>query len=475
MEPGPTTPAPSPGRRRAGLVMAPLAFVSLHVAPLGLAPEAQAMAALFSAVVIAWVTEVIPIAATALLVGPGLVASGICDARTAFASYADPLLFLFVGGFFIARAMMRHGLDRRLALAFAGAGWVRGQPRAIRFAFLLAGVVLSMWVSNTATTAILAPILLGTFAGPSTDEERQGGLLTLAYGCSVGGLGTLVGSPPNLITARFLGEARGTDFGFIEWMKVGLPAALLMALLVYFVSLRLLPPGEGARDVERETRPWSRGERVTALAFALAVVGWMAPGLLKSAGFEAGRALSAALPGGAVALLASLPLFLFDDDDRRPVLPWDDAARIDWGIIMLFGGGIALGTQMFATGLAAVLAQGFVAATGVEGMWTLTVLVTVFTIFFTEVCSNTASANMLVPLVLAICVELDVDPTAPALGVGLAASCAFMLPIATGPNAIVFGTGLVPLPTMMRKGAVLNLLGALLIVALLRVVVPLAY
>lgn len=453
-------------------MLVPLTFVGLHLAPLDLEPEAQAMAALFVAVVIAWVTEVVPIAVTALMVGPGLVASGICDAKTAFKSYADPLLFLFVGGFFIARAMMRHGLDRRLALRFAGAGWVRGRPRRVRLAFLSAGVVLSMWVSNTATTAILAPILLGTFDDESTEGERQGSLLTLAYGCSVGGLGTLVGSPPNLITARFLGEAKGTGFGFVDWMMVGLPMALLGALMIYLVSLRLLPTGVGERDVTRETRPWSRGEKVTALAFVIAVVGWMTPGVLKSAGFEVGRQLAAALPGGAVALLASLPLFLFRDDDERMVLPWEDAARIDWGIIMLFGGGIALGTQMFATGLAEVLAQGFVEATGVRDVWTLTVLVTVFTIFFTEVCSNTASANMLVPLVLAICLELGVDPTAPALGVGLAASCAFMLPIATGPNAIVFGTGLIPLPTMMRKGAALNVLGALLIVAVLRVLVP---
>lgn len=453
---------------RLGRLLAPAVFAAIWWAPLDLETPAHRLAAIFGAVIVLWITEALPIAVTALLVAPAMIVTGVCDARTAFAPYADPLLFLFVGGFFIARAMARHGLDRRIAAAIVGAPWVGARPRRIRLAFMLAGVLLSMWISNTATTAILLPILVGTFSERTPPEAAEGNVLAMAYACSVGGLGTLVGSPPNLITARLLSET-GVEFGFVRWMTFGLPAALLLTAVTYLVLGHLAPTPAGETPVEVEVAergPWSRGERVTALAFALAVVGWMVPGLLKAAGLELGATLAAALPGGAVALLAASVLFALTDEEGERVLPWSDATQIDWGIIMLFGGGISLGSQMVETGLAEAIGRGFIAATGIESLFALTVTVTVFTIFFTEACSNTASANMIVPLVLGVAVQLGVDPVPPALAVGLAASCAFMLPIATGPNAIAYGSGLVRPRTMMRVGFALNLVCAAVIVGL---------
>lgn len=464
------------------MALAPAALLVLWLAPLPLEPEAHRLAAIFAAVVIAWVTEALPIPVTALLIAPAMVLAGVTDAKTAFAPYADPLLFLFVGGFFIAKAMTRHGLDRRIAKALVSVPGVAGRPRRVRLAFMVAGLLLSMWISNTATTAILLPILIGTFGSKSDAKGEAGGILAVAYACSIGGLGTLVGSPPNLITARFLDSLPGVEFGFVEWMMLGLPSALVMMLFAYGLSLVQAPlPATDAHgtteskgdDLPVSRRPWNRGEYFTALAFALAVLGWIVPGVWKATGSELGRAVASALPGGAVALLAASVLFAGRDEKGERVLPWQEAAHIDWGIIMLFGGGISLGTQMFDTGLAAALSRGFVAATGIEGLWTLTALVTVFTIFFTEVCSNTASANMLVPLVVAVANELEVSPLPPALAVGLAASCAFMLPIATGPNAIAFGTGRIPLPTMMRSGWWLNVACAFGVFLLLRLLLPL--
>ncbi|MEM9071637.1 MAG: SLC13 family permease [Myxococcota bacterium] len=443
---------------RIGLLLAAAAFAAIWWSPLPLEPEAHRLAAVFGAIVVLWISEALPIAVTALLIAPAMIATGVCDARAAFAPYADPLLFLFVGGFFIARSMARHGLDRRIARAVVGGRWVAGRPARIRLAFMFAGVLLSMWISNTASTAILVPILLG-----AADEEAGGDVLAVAYACSLGGLGTLVGSPPNLITARMLDEA-GHPFGFVDWMAIGLPTALLLTLMVFFLMQRLAPPKAIMSDGGEKRRPWSRGEKVTALAFGLAVVGWMVPGLLKAGGLEIGRTLSAALPGGSVALLAASVLFVFTDTEGERVLPWNEAVKIDWGIIMLFGGGLALGKQMVETGLAEAMGRGFVAATGITELWILTIVVTVFTIFFTEVCSNTASANMIVPLVIAVAVEMDVNPVPPTLAVGLAASCAFMLPIATGPNAIAYGTGTVTQRTMMRTGLWLNLTSAAVIV-----------
>ncbi|MCB9602049.1 MAG: DASS family sodium-coupled anion symporter [Sandaracinus sp.] len=453
------------GWSRYGLAVAVVAALGVAFAPLGLEPVAQRLAAVFVAIVILWVTEALPVPVTALLIAPLLVATGVTDAKTAFAPYADPLLFLFVGGFFIARAMARHGLDRRLAEALVTSRWVDGRPRRMRFAFMAAAALLSMWISNTATAAILAPIVLGTF---DEDDPRAGGaLLGVAYACSLGGLGTVVGSPPNGITVRLLEQQADVAFGFLDWMAVGVPAMVLLFGLAYALSVRISPPGDAAERVKRDRGAWSRGEKATATAFGLAVIGWSVPELLETFGVPGGEALSKALPGGAVAIFAASVLFVWRDEKSEPVLPWSDAIRIDWGIILLFGGGISLGKQLFETGLAEVLARGFVAATGIESAFALLLAVTVFTIFFTEVCSNTASANMLVPIAIAIAKEIGVSPVPPALAVGLAASCAFMLPIATGPNAVVFGTGRVRQSDMMRKGLLLNLLAAVALVGLL--------
>ncbi|MGD8316637.1 MAG: DASS family sodium-coupled anion symporter, partial [Myxococcales bacterium] len=453
-------------RRKVGLVLAPALFLACWFAPLGLEPRAQRLAAIFAAVLVSWITEVVPIAVTALLIGPAMIVAGVTDSRTAFAPYADPLIFLFIGGFFIAKAMTRHGLDRRIARALTQLRLVRGSPIRVRIAFMTAAVVLSMWISNTATAAILIPILLGTL--PDDGDTRSGSVLAIAYAASVGGMGTLIGSPPNFITVRFLQEQAGARIDFVQWLGIGVPASLALVLVVGLVLQRLSPPPPVEADPSHVDSPWSRGEKVTALCFGLAVAGWTLPGVLRALGAPHAEAIARALPIGAVAILAAFPLFLVRDaDGHSPVLPWHDAARIDWGLILLFGGGLSLGAQMFDTGLAAAISHWFLDVTGIRSLWGLTAALIVFTIFFTEACSNTASSNMIVPLAIAAAVELEVSPLAPALAVGLSASCAFMLPIATGPNAVAYGTGLVTMPQMMRAGFVLNIVAALTLLAVL--------
>ncbi len=466
-----------PGRiRRWAALLAPVGAALVWSMDLGLEPKAHSLAGIFVAVIVLWVTEIVPIAVTALAIAPAMVLLGVCDEKQAFAPYADPLLFLFVGGFMIARSMTRHGLDRRIALGLVSLRIIRGVPTRVRAAFMMSALLISMWISNTATTAILVPILLGLLddhAGGADRRSQTGSLLAVAYAASLGGLGTPVGSPPNLIAMRFLEEA-GHRLSFFDWMSLGLPVAILLTIATFVLFQRPFPPMiVGAGDAPREAKPWSRGERVTAFAFGIAVVGWMTPGILDAAGASFAHAVDDALPGGVVAIVAASVLFFVPDTGgREPVLPWHDAVRIDWGLILLFGGGISLGKQMFDTGLAEAISRGFVALTGVHDLWTLTALVTVFTIFFTETCSNTATSNMLSPLVVAVASELGVSPVPPVLGVGLAASCAFMLPIATGPNAIVYGTGRVDQPTMIRMGFWLNLVAAALIFVLLRILCP---
>lgn len=466
-------------RSWAGYAGAPAAFIGLWVAPLPVPQDAHRLAAIFGAVLVAWVTEVVPIAVTALLIAPLLIICGVAGAEEAFAFYADPLLYLFVGGFFIAEAMSEHKLDQRIAKTILTSRWVAGVPSRVRIALMIAGGLLSMWISNTAATAILVPILLKMLSKKKgKDRTAVGGLLSLAYACSAGGLGTLVGSPPNLITIRLLNET-GAHFGFLDWLKIGAPAGLLVCIAIWVVARFMHPVEDGAigasiGDLFEEVSPrWSRGEIVTAIAFGLAVIGWIAPGVARAINHPAADEINRLLHPGVVALVASSILFIFPGKPEQRVLSWKRAAGIDWGIILLFGGGIALGTQLVDTGLAGAMSRGFVELSGIETLWSLTAVACVFTIFFTEICSNTASANMLVPLVIGIAVELGVSPVPPALAVGLAASCAFMLPIATGPNAIAYSTGRVSQAEMMKVGLVLNVICAILVYLVVRLLCPL--
>lgn len=464
-------------RERLGLWLAPSLATLLWFAPLGLTAPQQRLLAIFIATITLWICESLPLATTALLIGPALTIAGVTDAQSAFAPYAAPLLFVFVGGFMIARAMTRHGLDRRIALAIVASPIVQGSSGRLRAAFVLAGAVLSMWISNTATAAILTPILMGLFTSEreqsSASRPMVGGLLCIAYTCSIGGLGTPVGSPPNLIAMNFLREA-GHGIAFFDWVAISLPlvAVMLVGALLWMNHLYPLA-GVPPINIRRDPRPWTRGELITSLSFSVAVVGWMTPGLFKLFSWPGADWLASHLHSGAVAMVAAGLLFVFRDEHDQRVLEWPEATKIDWGIIMLFGGGISLGKQMFDTGLAEIISKKFVALTGVTDLWVLTALVAVFTIFFTETCSNTATSNMLAPLVIATAAELGVSPVPPVLAVGLAASCAFMLPIATGPNAVVYGTGRIGMLDMIKAGFGLNIFCVVVIVVGLRLLCPL--
>lgn len=463
---------------RLGAWLTPTVFVLLWILPLPLEPKAHRLSAIVGAVLVAWVTEVIPIAATALLIAPALVVCGIAPAKKAFSAYADPILFLFVGSFFAARAMTRHGLDRRLASSLLSLPFIQGAPSRVRLALTVGAMLASMWISNTGTTAILLPVFLGVL--PLRDGVRApttfaaGTLLTMAHGSTTGGIATLVGTPPNAITARIL-DGAGARVGFLDWMKLGVPMALALTALVYLVVGRLLPAERDAETTSFSAAhgPLSRAEKVTAVSFALAVIGWITPDLAHVAGAPFASALSAHLEPGAVALMAASILFMVPaEKGGERVLTWRDAVQIEWGLIFLFGGGIALGEAMFETGLAGVLGEGFLRLTGVTNLWTLTFAMIVSAVVLTEICSNTAAANMLVPLAIGAAAELGVSPIPPALGVGIAASCGFMLPVATGPNAIAYGTGLVSAHQMIRVGVWLDILSTFVIFTLLYLLCP---
>lgn len=481
-------------RRAVGLVLGPAACaLLLAFPPDGLPSPAARLSAVVAWVLVWWITEPVPIPVTALL-GPALtVVLGVWGAREAFAPFGDPIIFLFLGSFLLAEAMSVHGVDRRVATSLLSSRLVGGSPgRAVTaFAVLAAGA--SMWLSNTATTAMLYPIALGVLAalsrkaragseGPS--RYATGLLLVCAYGSSIGGVGTPVGTPPNLVALGQLKTLAGITVPFLSWMLLAVPisAAVLVFALLY-VRVFVVREPAGARrpgapfEVSREgTSPMSPGEKAATAAFALAAFLWVVPGLLSLAGGRfgaAGKAISEALPESVVALLAGTLLFLLPGGGGRRALTWEEAARIDWGTLLLFGGGLSLGGAMFKTGLAETFGRALTDATGARSTVALTFLFSVFAIWFTEVTSNTATATMLVPLAIASARAAGVSPLEPAIGCAIGCSMAFMLPVATPPNAIVYGSGLVPIGRMARTGFWMNVGSSILVPLGVLLLVPL--
>jgi sodium-dependent dicarboxylate transporter 2/3/5 len=486
------------GRRTLGLALGPLLFALVLLLPLDLEPEQHRLAAVLVFVVTFWVSEAIPIPVTAVL---GLALAVLINAAPkpegddttadlVFGAFSSSTIFLFIGGFIIAEAMMVHGLARRFAfrvLALRGVG--RSTYRTI-IAFGTIAVLLSAFISNTAATAMLFPIALGimaTLSGMVADRAegdvdpsrlRFGTALMLmtAYGASVGGLLTPIGSPPNLIGREFIENETGTTISFFEWVLTAAPIVALMFVVLCVVLIALNRPEvrhiEGAEGYIAEERaklgPLSRGERNTLIAFAVAVTLWILPGAVGLfAGDESSiyKDVLQRFDEGVVAILAASLLFLLPVDwaQRKFTLNWNQAVRIDWGTIVLFGSGIALGTLLSETGLAKVMGDSLADALGVSSLISITLISVVIAVVISETTSNTASVAIVVPIVIPIATSAGVDPLIPAFAAIFGASYGFMLPVSTPPNAIVYGSGMVPITKMIRSGAVFDVVGVVLI------------
>ena len=464
--------------RRHGFWLGPAAAVLVYALAGGLEPGQRVLSAVMVFCAVYWITEPIPMAATALVAAALCVVTGVASDKEAFAAFGNPLLFLFVGSFFLAEAMQVHGLGQRLADAVSRVA--RGRLSLV-IALSGSACVMSMWMSNVAATAVTLPIAVA--AAAATGDKRLGTALVLAvaYGASVGGIATPVGTPPNLIGIGAL-RAAGHDVEFLRWMTLCVPMAVLMLAALWLVLGATLGIRAGQplpRAEERARRPWSRGEISVVAAFGVAIVGWLTPGV-----FEVAAPTSAAtawlkdhLTEEVVALLAGCSLFVLPGhargDEPRPVLTWREAAGIDWGVILLFGGGILLGALAKTTGLSVVWGEAMIGLTGADSTWTLTALVTAASIILSEATSNTATATLAAPLAISLAEAAGVSVVPPALGATLGASFGFMLPISTGPNAMAYATGLVRVPQMMRAGIVFDVLGFLIILGGLRLLCPL--
>lgn len=482
-------------RQTVGLILAPLVLVGMIAAPIPIAEEAHKMAGILAMVVVLWITEALPLSVTALL-GPTLaIILQVAPARAALAPFADPIIFLFIGALILAEAMFVHGLDRRIA--FSALSWKFVGSSAGRILVVYGGVAtaLSMWISNTATTAMMFPIGLSIVAHVS--EANRGRnvagfatamMLITAFGASIGGLATPVGTPPNLIGIGMIERIEGTDIGFLNWMGLGVPAVIVMfaalCAVFYFLAVRGTHVGDsGTEVVQRELArlgAMTRGERNVLIAFGATVALWVAPGVFALVGAgdaPFARTYAAAMPEGVAAMVGAVLLFLIPVNwrARQFTLTWDQASQIDWGIILLYGGGLALGTLSFETGLAEAIGRGITATLPSPDTTSLTILFTATAILLSETTSNTAAANMIIPVAIAVSEAAGVRAIEPALGATLGASMGFMMPVSTPTNAIVYSSGYIPIGQMMRYGIILDILGFFVITAVVLGLAPLVF
>jgi sodium-dependent dicarboxylate transporter 2/3/5 len=488
------------GRRTIGLFLAPVVALIFLAMPLDIPPSQQTLAGLLLGVIVLWVTEPVPIPIGGLIGVGFIVLMGVAPAAEVLAPFGSSTVFTFIGAFILAQAMLKHGLARRFAfrvLSLPGVG--RSTPRVI-IAFGAITCLLSAFVSNTATVAMLLPTALGILSviaklmqdrgvvSPGFDPTRlkvgAALMLMLAYGASVGGLLTPVGSPPNLIGRGLIEEATGERISFAQWMAVAAPICLGMFVVLALVLLLLNKPEirhiEGVEEYVAAERAklgsFTRAQRNTLIAFVVTVTLWITPGvvaLITGTDSAVYDTVSGRLNEGIVAVLGASLLFLLPTDwrQREFTLNWSDAARIDWGTILLFGTGIIFGSLLEDTGLAETIGNGSAGALGLSGTFAITAFAVLLAIIISETTSNTASAAVVVPIIIPIAVAAGIDPMVPALAATFAASFGFMLPVSTPQNAVVYGSGVVPITTMIRSGVVFDILGGILILLLLPLMV----
>ena len=472
-----------------GVIAGPIAFLSviLFFHPEDLSSEARAVLASTAWIAIWWITEAIPIAATALLPIVLFPLTGALQLQATTTSYGHRYIFLYIGGFLLAIAIEKWGLHKRIALNIILA--IGTNVKSIILGFMIATGALSMWISNTATSVMMLPIgmaIIGQLRdNPATeaDENREFGkalMLGIAYSASIGGMATLVGTPPNLVLAGVVQETYGIEISFSQWIVFGLPVSLILLGLCWLYLTR------GAFKFEQNSFPGGREEIKKQLdAFGrmsfeeklvLAVFGLTALAWISRSFFQKQLGLFPRLDDTIIAMVAGLMLFLLPsrNAEKKALLQWQDTKNLPWGIVLLFGGGMALAEGFKSSGLAVWIGSQMTLMDGVSLIVLVLVLVAAVN-FLTEITSNLATTSMLLPILAPMALAIDVHPFILMVSATVAASCAFMLPVATPPNAVVFGSGYLRIPDMVRVGIWMNLISILLLTLFVYVLLPLAW
>ncbi|MFS0690273.1 DASS family sodium-coupled anion symporter [Sporosarcina sp. 179-K 8C2 HS] len=475
-----------------GLALGPLLFflTLLFFKPEGLSPAGVAILASTMWIATWWITEAIPIPVTSLLPLVLFPLSGGMEVKLTASAYGDETIFLFMGGFMIALAMEKWNLHRRIALTIISA--IGTNMDRIILGFMVATGFLSMWISNTATAMMMVPIGLAIIYqisdalkdDPSVDTSKENFgfgkalMLGIAYSASLGGIATLIGTPPNTLLAGAIDKMYGIELSFAKWMMFGVPLAWSFILItwVYLVKfaypskIKTLPGGRGIIDSEKQKLgKASTEEKIVLTVFVLAAFSWITRTFLLSKFIDG-------LSDGVIAMVFAIILFIIPSVNKKGdhLLDWNTAVKLPWGILLLFGGGLAIAAGFVSSELSVWIGSQL---SGLSGVHVLVVIIIVATlvIFLTEITSNTATASMMYPIMASLAVALGFHPFALMIAAGVAASCAFMLPVATPPNAVVFGSGYLRIPDMAKAGFALNIIGIVLVTASIYFLLPLLW
>ena len=469
--------------KKTGLVSGPAIFVLvlLFFHPEGLSKEANAILASTLWIAVWWITEAIPIAATSLLPIILFPLSGGLDIKTTTAAFGNPNVFLYAGGFIVAIGIERWNLHKRIALRIITI--IGTNVTTMILGFMVATAFLSMWISNTATSVMMLPIGIAIITqltdNPNTvaDENKIFGkalMLSIAYSASIGGVATLIGTPTNLILAGVVKEIYGFEITFTDWIVIGLPIALLLLLVCWYYLAYIafsFPQKEfpgGKQEVKKQLQALGKisfEEKLVLAVFIGTAFAWVTRSFLLQPIFPA-------IDDTLIAITAALLLFILPSTKKgKPLMNWETAVKLPWGVLLLFGGGLALAAGFKESGLAVWIGTQMSLLQGVH-LITLLIFIVTAVNFLTEITSNVATTSMLLPVLASMSLSLDVHPFILMVGATIAASCAFMLPVATPPNAVVFGSGYLTIPDMMKKGFWLNIISIVIIVLIAYYLLP---
>ncbi|MBA6352661.1 DASS family sodium-coupled anion symporter [Colwellia sp. BRX9-1] len=424
---------------------------------LGLAEKPATAAAITLLTVIWWVSEAIPIPATSLVPFALLPLLGVVDHKTVASSLGSHVILLLMGAFMLSKAIEKSGAHQRLAVYMVKLVGVSSGRRLV-FGFMLASALLSMWISNTATTLIMLPIALAILTHVDNKELKVALILGIAYAASVGGIGTPIGTPPNVIFMGIYEENTGREFGFLSWMKIGVPIVLIaLPIMAFWLTRKVKLDHEIKLPAQGE---WRSEEKRTLWVFGLTALAW----ITRSEPFGGwSDLLNVQIAGDStVALFAVVLMFLIPNGKGSRLLDWDTAKSIPWGMLLLFAGGIAIAKGFVESGLSQILGE------WLSSLANLPVIVMILTIclvvtYLTEITSNTATATLLMPILAVVATSAGYDPMVLMVPAAMCASCAFMLPVATAPNAIAYGTGELEIKDMVKEGAILSFILSCLI------------
>lgn len=462
--------------RKLGFWIGLLLFFSivLNPSPESLSTEGWHVAAVALLMAAWWGTEAVPLPVTALIPLAALPLLQVSSLKETAISYANPHIFLFLGGFILALAIQRSGLHKRLALSVVSK--VNASAGSIVGAFMCISFFISMWVMNTSTTLMLLPICLAicvnikeALPGLSNKQIKNFEIalfLGIAYASSIGGMSSLIGTAPNIVFAGFMQENFNIDISFLDWMKIALPIGLMMLVASFIILTKIIYPSTFEINAATKSKikqaleklgKISRDEKKVFIIFLIAASLWIGRPYLKY------HEMLLGLTDAGIAILAAIILFILPSDNKKSnLLEWDETKKLPWGLLLLFGGGLSLASSISSSGLGQWLGTSFSLLVELKP-WLIILLITTFIVFLTELTSNTATTSTFLPIATSIAVAISVAPISIAIPLVMASSLAFMLPVATPPNAIVYGSGKITIANMIKAGFILNLIGILII------------